>query len=223
MDDACASNPCHAGAICDTSPIDGTYMCSCPPGFKGVDCTEDIDECEAGSPCEHDGLCVNTPGSFRCNCTRGFTGPRCEININECDSNPCQNDGTCLDERGAFRCVCMPGKSIFLVLSPFCSYCVYKVSSLEKTYAFVCCNTFEGSVEGGWAGRESNSTREILTAFVSEPAQREREREQRSQRLCQSVRLYSLLLSLSFLQTKKPIVGADLLLLGDLLVSWLGK
>ena len=109
LDDACASNPCHAGASCETSPIDGTYLCSCPNGFKGVDCTEDIDECEAGSPCEHDGLCVNTPGSFKCNCTRGFTGPRCEININECDSNPCQNDGTCLDERGAFRCVCMPG------------------------------------------------------------------------------------------------------------------
>lgn len=62
-----------------------------------------------GSPCEHDGTCVNTPGSFHCNCTKGFTGPRCEININECDSNPCKNEGTCLDERGGFRCVCMPG------------------------------------------------------------------------------------------------------------------
>jgi hypothetical protein len=79
LDNACASNPCHARASCVTSPIDGTYLCSCPNGFKGVDCTEDIDECEADSPCEHDGLCVNTPGSFECKCTRGFTGPRCEI------------------------------------------------------------------------------------------------------------------------------------------------
>ncbi|XP_023215803.1 neurogenic locus Notch protein-like [Centruroides sculpturatus] len=113
LDDACASNPCHEGAICDTSPIDGTYICSCPGGFKGVECTVDVDECAEvvllGSPCEHGGSCVNTPGSFQCNCTKGFTGPRCEININECDSNPCQNDGTCLDERGGFRCVCMPG------------------------------------------------------------------------------------------------------------------
>ncbi|KAH7984134.1 hypothetical protein HPB52_017345 [Rhipicephalus sanguineus] len=108
LDDACASNPCHAGAICDTSPIDGTYLCSCPNGFQGVDCTDDVDECAQGFPCEHQGLCVNTPGSFRCNCTRGFAGPRCEVNINECDSNPCQNEGTCLDERGGFRCVCMP-------------------------------------------------------------------------------------------------------------------
>lgn len=48
MDDACASDPCHVGAICDTSPIDGTYICSCPSGFKGVDCTQDVDECEEG-------------------------------------------------------------------------------------------------------------------------------------------------------------------------------
>lgn len=63
-----------------------------------------------GSPCEHDGICVNTPGSFACNCTQGFTGPRCETNVNECESHPCQNDGSCLDDPGTFRCVCMPGK-----------------------------------------------------------------------------------------------------------------
>ncbi|RWS31869.1 neurogenic locus Notch protein-like protein, partial [Leptotrombidium deliense] len=110
LDDACTSNPCHDAAICDTSVVDGTYICSCPQGFKGVDCTDDINECEIGeSPCEHGGTCVNTPGSFRCDCVTGFTGPRCEININECDSSPCLNDGTCLDERGGYRCVCMPG------------------------------------------------------------------------------------------------------------------
>ncbi|XP_017479439.1 PREDICTED: neurogenic locus Notch protein-like, partial [Rhagoletis zephyria] len=109
LEDACASNPCHAGSICDTSPLDGTYVCSCPTGYKGTDCTLDIDECQdSGSPCEHGGTCVNTPGSFKCDCALGFAGTRCEININECDSNPCQNEGTCLDERGSYRCVCMP-------------------------------------------------------------------------------------------------------------------
>ena len=62
-----------------------------------------------GSPCEHDGICVNTPGSFACNCSQGFTGPRCETNVNECESHPCQNEGSCLDDPGTFRCVCMPG------------------------------------------------------------------------------------------------------------------
>lgn len=51
--------------MCDTSPIDGGYICTCPPGYKGVDCTQDIDECQEGLPCEHNGTCVNTPGSFR--------------------------------------------------------------------------------------------------------------------------------------------------------------
>lgn len=63
-----------------------------------------------GSPCEHNGKCVNIPGSFACNCTQGFTGPRCETNINECLSDPCKNGGSCLDDPGTFRCVCMPGK-----------------------------------------------------------------------------------------------------------------
>ncbi|KAG9510069.1 Neurogenic locus notch-like protein 2 [Fragariocoptes setiger] len=110
LEDACAVSPCRPPATCDTSPIDGTALCTCPAGFTGSDCSRDLDECsEAGNPCEHGGTCVNLPGSFKCDCPPGFTGPRCEININECDSNPCRNDGTCLDERGRYRCVCMPG------------------------------------------------------------------------------------------------------------------
>lgn len=83
----------------------------------------------AGSPCEHDGICVNTPGSFACNCTQGFTGPRCETNVNECESHPCQNDGSCLDDPGTFRCVCMPGK---------CSVSLYILShdTPEQLYVF---------------------------------------------------------------------------------------
>ena len=137
LDDACLSHPCQHGAACETSPIDGTFKCDCPKGFRGSDCSEDIDECipsnssissnysphsssvsgtlsryrppAVDGPCEHGGVCVNTLGSFRCHCQPGFTGARCENNINECDSSPCLNDGTCLDERGYFRCVCMPG------------------------------------------------------------------------------------------------------------------
>lgn len=144
LDDACTSNPCHKDALCDTSPINGSYTCSCASGYKGVDCSEDINECEQGlliiikkvfvidyfissniclyslgSPCEHDGICVNTPGSFACNCTQGFTGPRCETNVNECESHPCQNEGSCLDDPGTFRCVCMPGMFILYLIFPF--------------------------------------------------------------------------------------------------------
>ncbi|OQV18440.1 Neurogenic locus Notch protein [Hypsibius exemplaris] len=112
LDDACASNPCKAGSLCDTNPTDGSFSCfQCPGGFAGVDCSIDLNECELGRDlCAHDGVCVNTIGSFICNCTdTGYRGARCEENINECASNPCLNDGTCLDERNNYRCVCMPG------------------------------------------------------------------------------------------------------------------
>ncbi|OAD53540.1 Neurogenic locus Notch protein [Eufriesea mexicana] len=52
LDDACTSNPCHQGAICDTSPINGSFTCSCATGYKGVDCSEDIDECEQDADAE---------------------------------------------------------------------------------------------------------------------------------------------------------------------------
>ncbi|XP_074600064.1 uncharacterized protein LOC141854320 isoform X2 [Brevipalpus obovatus] len=109
LDDQCINNPCEFGAQCYTSPVDGTYSCSCKEGFSGYNCT-DIDECESGSPCEHGGSCVNTPGSFRCECPVGFKGSRCEININECQLyNPCRNEATCLDEKGRYRCICKDG------------------------------------------------------------------------------------------------------------------
>ncbi|KAG8517651.1 Neurogenic locus notch protein 2, partial [Galemys pyrenaicus] len=111
LDDACISNPCHKGALCDTNPLNGQYICTCPQGYRGADCTEDVDECAMANsnPCEHAGKCVNTDGAFHCECLRGYAGPRCEMDINECHSDPCQNDATCLDKIGGFTCLCMPG------------------------------------------------------------------------------------------------------------------
>uniref|UniRef100_A0A8B9R982 Notch receptor 3 n=1 Tax=Astyanax mexicanus TaxID=7994 RepID=A0A8B9R982_ASTMX len=110
LDDACVSNPCNEGAVCDTNPLNGRAICTCPAGFIGGACIQDMDECSIGAnPCEHFGKCVNTVGSFQCQCGRGYTGPRCEIDINECLSMPCQNDATCLDRIGEFTCICMPG------------------------------------------------------------------------------------------------------------------
>lgn len=48
LDDACVSNPCQKGALCDTNPVNGHYICTCPQGHKGADCTEDVDECAMG-------------------------------------------------------------------------------------------------------------------------------------------------------------------------------
>uniref|UniRef100_A0A7N8Y3W1 Neurogenic locus notch homolog protein 1 n=1 Tax=Mastacembelus armatus TaxID=205130 RepID=A0A7N8Y3W1_9TELE len=110
LDDACISNPCEKGGNCDTNPVTGNHICTCPSGYVGASCDQDVDECSLGSnPCEHAGKCINTKGSFQCKCQRGYVGLRCEMNINECMSNPCKNEATCLDEIGGFKCICMPG------------------------------------------------------------------------------------------------------------------
>uniref|UniRef100_A0A915KIS4 Notch n=1 Tax=Romanomermis culicivorax TaxID=13658 RepID=A0A915KIS4_ROMCU len=106
---ACMSSPCKGSAICDTNPVDGTFVCSCPTGYRGGDCSEDIDECVQGNPCDHGGTCVNTPGSYKCVCPVGWSGMFCDQNVNECSSSPCKNEATCLDDVGKFICVCMPG------------------------------------------------------------------------------------------------------------------
>lgn len=48
LNDACASNPCNAGAICETDMVTGSYKCSCPKGFIGDECNQDINECDEG-------------------------------------------------------------------------------------------------------------------------------------------------------------------------------
>ena len=78
LEDECARNPCNVGARCDTDKVSGKAVCSCPSGYTGATCDQDINECRGvGTPCEHGGKCVNTPGSFRCDCQTGYTGPRC--------------------------------------------------------------------------------------------------------------------------------------------------
>ena len=97
-------NNCTNGGV-----REGVCSCNCAgTGFKGVNCSEDINECDM-LPCEHGGTCSNTVGNFTCACAAGYTGVRCEINIDECASNPCDNGATCHDGVNSFTCECIPG------------------------------------------------------------------------------------------------------------------
>ncbi|XP_009320420.1 PREDICTED: LOW QUALITY PROTEIN: neurogenic locus notch homolog protein 1 [Pygoscelis adeliae] len=143
LDDACISNPCNEGSNCDTNPVNGKAICTCPSGYMGPACNQDVDECSLGAnPCEHAGKCINTQGSFQCQCLQGYSGPRCEIDVNECLSNPCQNDATCLDQIGEFQCICMPGyEGVYCEINTdecASSPCLHNGNCLDKINEFHC-------------------------------------------------------------------------------------
>ncbi|XP_017957375.1 protein HEG homolog 1 [Drosophila navojoa] len=67
--DACkkpvCTTRCQNGGNC-TAP----QTCSCPAGFTGRYCEQDVNECQTEKPCDQQ--CVNTQGSYYCRCRQGF-------------------------------------------------------------------------------------------------------------------------------------------------------
>ena len=96
------------------------------PGFKGVHCDDDVNECtERTNPGPNKrGICYdlmttrcqNTIGSFRCICKTGITGQTCYEDINECNMNagmgPCvaANTVQCNNYFSGYNCLCKPGE-----------------------------------------------------------------------------------------------------------------
>ena len=48
----------------------GSFECRCQPGYTGMYCDVNIDEC-ASSPCLNGGTCMDAVGEFVCSCTEG--------------------------------------------------------------------------------------------------------------------------------------------------------
>uniref|UniRef100_A0A672V0E1 Neurogenic locus notch homolog protein 1 n=1 Tax=Strigops habroptila TaxID=2489341 RepID=A0A672V0E1_STRHB len=133
LDDACISNPCNEGSNCDTNPVNGKAICTCPSGYMGPACNQDVDECSLG---EHRAGGRDVIGEFQCICMPGgctapwtpapvfssvlvwvrshrrcmcYEGVYCEINTDECASSPCLHNGNCLDKINEFHCECPTG------------------------------------------------------------------------------------------------------------------
>lgn len=125
--DPCFASPCYNGAMCQkniyisqdvavleglavifVSPQKEVFNCTCPAGFRGTLCEDDVDECRM-NPCENRGTCVNTVGSFYCHCQSGFSGSVCSLDADECLMAKCQNGGTCIPTEKGFDCDCAPG------------------------------------------------------------------------------------------------------------------
>ncbi|XP_005112951.2 protein crumbs [Aplysia californica] len=144
----CRTKPCVNG-LC-VSRISG-YFCDCAgTGHTGVNCSEDIDECDNANPCG--GFpCFNKPGNFSCECQRGYDGIPCQ-EINECLSYPCLNEGTCTDGQDSFSCACVPGytgptcaDNVDDCVGQPCDVQISECHDLLNNYLCVCKSGFTGT------------------------------------------------------------------------------
>ncbi|XP_021789620.1 protein crumbs homolog 1 isoform X5 [Papio anubis] len=132
----CNSNPCQSDGECvelssekQYGHITGLpstfsyheasgYVCICQPGFTGIHCEEDVNECSS-NPCQNGGTCENLPGNYTCHCpfdnlSRTFYGGRdCSDILLGCTHQQCLNNGICIphfqDGQHGFSCLCPSG------------------------------------------------------------------------------------------------------------------
>ena len=59
----------------NTVSCDKVYgNCTCKTGWKGVNCSENIDECTINSSvCPTNSICKDTAGSYSCDCLAGYS------------------------------------------------------------------------------------------------------------------------------------------------------
>ncbi|KTG34823.1 hypothetical protein cypCar_00018775 [Cyprinus carpio] len=100
----CFSHPCRRGGTC--VDLFNMFGCQCPPGWEGITCEKETDECVSG-PCLH-GKCKDKFNGFDCLCHPGYAGPTCSENIDDCKGSKCKNGGTCVDGVNDFTCICPP-------------------------------------------------------------------------------------------------------------------
>ncbi|XP_030062607.1 protein crumbs homolog 1 [Microcaecilia unicolor] len=132
----CSSNPClQEGHCVELSRVDlygsvpvlpaefsyhhaAGYVCQCQPGFTGVHCDQDVDECYM-NPCQNGGTCENVPGYYLCHCPlekkEGYLygGWNCTEILTGCMNHTCQNEGLCVphfqNDQHGYNCTCPSG------------------------------------------------------------------------------------------------------------------
>uniref|UniRef100_A0A2C9JEB6 Uncharacterized protein n=1 Tax=Biomphalaria glabrata TaxID=6526 RepID=A0A2C9JEB6_BIOGL len=102
-------------------------QCNCKPGWEGVNCDQDINECSNSSYCSGSFVqCINLNGSAECRCTTGYEKPNsagtCQ-DVNECVNpllNTCGGSTDCVNTDGSYKCVCANG---YYEVSGVCTPC----------------------------------------------------------------------------------------------------
>ena len=120
----CSPDPCGPNGYCNSlvsssfsdniNNNEGMgYFCRCKPGFAGLNCQENINDC-LNATCHNGGSCVDAINSYTCDCPWPFMGRYCQSRMRCADAaSVCQNNGTCVEAAkgtdGAPRCLCSPG------------------------------------------------------------------------------------------------------------------
>ncbi|NXL95158.1 CRUM1 protein, partial [Alectura lathami] len=133
--DECATDPCHNAGVCferSNQSYYGTrpdfpsnfsysqaagFLCQCQPGFAGVECAVNINECEEG-PCKNGAVCEDGIADYTCHCAPSqdgivWGGKNCSVKLTGCQTHDCQNEALCIPtyqaESHGHLCQCQPG------------------------------------------------------------------------------------------------------------------
>ncbi|EPQ16848.1 Crumbs like protein 2 [Myotis brandtii] len=157
-EDECAAGPCQHGGQClqrsDPALYGGAqaafpgafsfrhaagFLCRCPPGFEGLTCQEEVDEC-LSEPCLHGGTCDDIMAGYTCRCPEDWGGHDCSVQLTGCQGHTCPLAATCIPtfESGvhSYVCRCPPGTH-----GPACGQ--------NTTFSMVAGNPVRASVPAG--------------------------------------------------------------------------
>ena len=107
----CTDKPCNNANTNSCENKDPGYTCHCKPGFEGVHCDNDINEC-AGVTCGGTSTCVNGLNKYTCNCATGWQGGGVNnvcTYIDKCAGVTCGGTSTCVNDHIKYTCECATG------------------------------------------------------------------------------------------------------------------